>query len=159
MPSPSTSAPPTTTPAGTPSPTPPPQPAASRDDTPAGAEAFARYWLTALDYAYKSGDTKPFRALGACPSCESLASGIEKYYSTGGRFEGGTFAADDVKTTRHVGGSAALVDLVYSRSAGQAIPSAGPARVVAAESGTEFLITLERASQRWRVSSVKTVER
>ena len=34
-------------------------PAAARADTPAGAQAFARFWLTTLDYAYKTGDTKP----------------------------------------------------------------------------------------------------
>lgn len=153
------STPPPTTPAPTPTPTPPPLPAIATQDTPAGAQAFARHWLATLDYAYKTGDTKPFLALGGCPSCLAIATGIDKFYGEGGKFEGGDFTASDVQTTRHVKSSAALVDLVYSRTAGRAVPASGSVRVTPAEKNTEFILTLERQGQRWELSSVKTVSR
>jgi hypothetical protein len=155
-----TAAPPTTPPSTTPAPpTAPPLPPTATQDTPTGAESFARHWLATLDYAYKTGDTVPFRELGGCKSCTALTAGIDDFYATGGRFEGGTFTADRVQTTKHVKGSAALVDLVYSRSAGKAVPAAGAPRVTPAESGTEFILTLERGPKAWQVATIKTVTR
>jgi hypothetical protein len=150
---------PPTTATTAPTPTPPPQPAAATTDSPTGAQSFARYWLATLDYAYKTGDTKPFLALGRCKSCQSLADGIDEFYSAGGRFEAGTFTVEDAQTSRYVRSSAAFVDLVYSRATGQAIPASGSPRTVAAERNVEFLLTLARSSQRWQVAVVKTVNR
>ena len=79
---PPTAAPPTTTASATTpgaTPTPPALPAAARQDSPAGAEAFARHWLAALDYAYTtrrhaspSGRSAPAR------SCRAQAGGIDR---------------------------------------------------------------------------------
>jgi Family of unknown function (DUF6318) len=161
--SPPTTSPPQTTAPSSPTATPtlaaPTLPAAARADTPAGAESFVRFWLTALDHAYKTGDTKPFRALGTCKSCEALGGSIERFYAAGGRFIGGKFTVDSARTTRHVKSSAALVDLKYSRSAGRAVPGSGLAKDVSAVKGVEFLLFLERSRESWRVISVKTVER
>ncbi len=54
---------PSTSATTTPSPSPPAIPAAARKKTKAGAIAFARHFIEALNYAGKIGDTKPLRAV------------------------------------------------------------------------------------------------
>lgn len=156
-PSPSPSSSPSATP--TPTASPPTLPALARQDSPAGAQSFARFWLTTLDYAYKTGDTSPFLALGECKSCQSIATGIQQFYAADGHFEGGTFTAQSSQTARHVKSSAALVDLVYSRQTGRAIPGNGTPKTVPAEKDTELLLTLSRSTTGWRLTVLKTVTR
>ena len=79
---------PPSTAATAPPPTAPPLPAAATQDTPAGAQSFARYWLSVLDYATTTGDTRRLLALGACVSCIAVAKSIDALYASGGRAEG-----------------------------------------------------------------------
>lgn len=145
------SAPPTTTPAPTPTPTPPPLPAAARQDTPTGAESFARHWLVTLDYAYKTGDTQPFRALGRCSGCVSLANSIDKLYADGGSVTGGMLSATETRVDRHAVGSAAAVELFYSRTQRIVVDGAGKRFVDPASQRLGFLLVLERSGPRWQV--------
>jgi hypothetical protein len=158
---PSTSAPTTSPPSPTASPTPAPPtlPAAARADTPAGAESFARFWLQSLDYAYKTGNTQPLRALGNCTACAALATGIENFYKGGGESEGGDFKTDSSHIVRHVVNSAALVNLIYSRSSRVISSSGGSPTTTPSESGVELLLTLKRAPDRWLITRVQTVRR
>ena len=149
---PSGSAPPQSSP-----PTEPPLPATATQDTPAGAQSFARYWLAVLEYAYKSGDTTQLLGLGRCKSCRALADSIDQFYTQGGRFEGGAFSVLDVHATRYVKNSGSVVDLVYLRDSGLAIPASGPPKQVAQEKRVEFLFTLGRQHQSWQVTILKTV--
>lgn len=145
------SAPPSTTPAPTPTPTPPPLPATARQDTPTGAESFARHWLATLDYAYKTGDTKPFRALGRCSGCASLADSIDRIYAAGGKVTGGELEATNTRVDRHVARSAAAVELYYSRSQRVVLDGKGGRFVDPASKRLGFLLVLERLGQQWQV--------
>jgi hypothetical protein len=149
-----TTAPPTTaptTPTTSPTPTPPPLSAAARQDTPTGAESFARHWLATLDYAYKTGDTKPFRAAGGCNGCVSLANSIDKVYAGGGEVTGGALTAIETRVDRHVAGSAAAVELYYSRTQRIVLDGKGGRFVDPAAKRLGFLLVLERLDQQWQV--------
>jgi len=145
-----TSAPPTTpvatTPAPNPTPTPPPQPALSRQDTPAGAESFARYWLATLDYATASGDTSILRRLADCAGCNALADGIDQLHKDGGKTRGGEIRVTKAATASHVAGKAALVDLTYSRAARVVESASGTKESVPPEDNVRLLLTMSRSS-------------
>jgi hypothetical protein len=66
-------------------------PAAAKSKTRAGAIAFARQYIAALNYAGATGDTTPLRDLyiPLCTRCEAIADGIDATYAAGGRIEGG----------------------------------------------------------------------
>ena len=85
-----------------PSPTPPVLLAAAKEKTKAGADAFVRHWVLALNYAGLSGDTTVLRelALPGCVKCGALADGIDKIYKDGGHLEGGGWT---VVRTKHYG--------------------------------------------------------
>ena len=160
---PSITTPPTTSPAPTPNPsptpTPPTLPASARADSPAGAESFARFWLTTLDYAYKTGDTKPFRALGTCAGCTSLANSIDKLFRNGGTVTGGTLKVVVTRVDRHVRSKAAAVELFYSRTKRLVEDGEGREFVDPAASRLGFLVVLERKSRGWQVSQFPVIDR
>lgn len=156
-----TSPPPTTTPttpAASPSPTPPPLPAAARQDTPTGAESFARHWLTTLDYATTSGDTASLRSLGRCASCVALADAIETLYSSGGKAEGGKLTVTDSSVAQYVAGKAALIRVEYDQAAGREIPANGSPKTTPAERGLAFVFTLDREGSSWTLIKLQTLK-
>jgi hypothetical protein len=157
--SPPTSSPPTSSPSSPtpPEPTLPTLPALTTQDSPAGAESFARFWLTALDYAYQTGNTKPFRALGACKTCAALADGIEKLFGEGGHYESGRLHVVSASTDKHVGRTSALVSLYYSRETRKIIRGDGTIQIVHGSPRLGFLLTLTRGSG-WVVSRAQVIE-
>jgi len=157
--SPATSPPPTTsTPTTSPTPPAPTLPALATQDSAPGAESFARFWLTALDYAYQTGNTKPFRALGACRGCIALADGIDKTYSSGGRIEGGKISFGNSEVANFVRASAALVDLTYSSDPRRVIDSMGGVKTSPPEKNVRLLLTLKRNHKTWAVTKAQPVK-
>jgi hypothetical protein len=155
-----TSQPTSTTPTAAPStaPPPPPLPAAARADTPAGAESFARYWLTALDYAYQTGNTSAFSDLGVCKGCLALANAIEQVYKEGGRFEGGRLDTVSAKTSSHVPDRSAAVILRYRRTSRKTIRGDGHIFDSPAATNLGFLLSLERSHDLWTVAAFPTIK-
>jgi hypothetical protein len=85
---------PTTSPVATESPTtpePPVLPAAARENTKAGAVAFARFYVKILNFAVESGRVDVFRAatLRTCVSCRNIAEVLSEVYAHGGYVRGG----------------------------------------------------------------------
>ena len=74
-------------------------PEAAGAKTKAGATAFARGFIDALNYAGSTGDTKPLRRLylALCTRCEAIADGIDQTYAAGGKIEGGSWHVTSVK--------------------------------------------------------------
>jgi hypothetical protein len=155
---PPTSAPAATTPRSTAAPSPPVQPALARQDSPAGAEAFARYWLTALDYASTTGDTKPLRRLGSCAACTALARGINSLYTSGGRAEGGKITVVGSSTASHMPRSAALVRVDYDQGAGREIRPGKPIVSSPGANNLAFAFTLSRTAAGWQVIKVQPIK-
>jgi hypothetical protein len=154
-----TTAAPPSTPTPTPTPTPPTLPAAARADSPAGAEAFARFWLTTLDYAYKTGDTKPFRALGSCDGCKTLADSIDKLFRGGGNVSGGNLVVIETRLDRHVPRKAAAVELFYSRTRRVVDDGKGGHFVDPAAKRLGFFLVLARKTQGWLVTEFPVIDR
>jgi hypothetical protein len=150
---PSGSAPPQSSP-----PTKPPLPATATQDTPAGAQSFARYWLSVLDYATTTGDTRRLLALGACVSCIALAKSIDALYASGGRAEGGRIMVIDSSVVRYVPGRAALVRVDYDQMTGREIPGSGVPKSIPAQKGLGFAFALSRRGGSWTVAKLQTVE-
>jgi hypothetical protein len=80
---------PTTSPVATESPTtpePPVLPAAARKNTKAGAVAFARFYVSLLNYTASTGETRELRHRSSrqCESCMSVAVTVEQIYESGG---------------------------------------------------------------------------
>jgi hypothetical protein len=56
------------------SPTPPPLPKKARENTPSGAATFVDYWVSAFNYAARTGDVGPMRrAAENCSPCNGYA--------------------------------------------------------------------------------------
>jgi Family of unknown function (DUF6318) len=149
---------PTPTPPSTPRPPEPTLPAHANDDTPTAAQSFARFWLTALDYAYQTGDTKPFRALGACKGCTALADSIDTIYGKGGHIEGGRIDVVSSQLVRFVAGKAALVRADYSQTDGTTVFPDGHKESVHKATSLAFLFTLKRAIPTWQVTAVQPIK-
>ena len=142
----------------TPTATAPTLPAAARADTPAGAEAFARFWLTALDYAYKTGDTEPLRSAGTCRGCVAQANAIARQYESGGRIQGGTVHISDSSAINHAAGSAALVRVDYRQDAGLLVSSDGTSKAQPAVPRASLLFTLGRRGGLWTVTAIQPLK-
>jgi hypothetical protein len=67
---------------------------AKREDA-VGAKAFVKFYFAAVTYAMKTGDTESLMAVSAkeCNTCGNLIQRIDQIYETGGRVEGGRWAA------------------------------------------------------------------
>jgi Family of unknown function (DUF6318) len=144
-----------TTPSATP--TAPALPAAAREDTPTGAESFARYYIEVLDYAYQSGDTKLLRKPAQCPGCNAVADGIDKFVASGGRYEGGRLKVVEAESVKHVEGSADLVSLVYSRSERELVSAGGERERVDNAPALRVLVTERRERTAWLITNIQTL--
>lgn len=76
--------------ASTPAPT---MPRAARKNTPAGATAFARYFIEVRNYAITTGRTAELRKITApeCFECLDAPTLIDAVHGAGGRIEGGVW--------------------------------------------------------------------
>ncbi|GAB3354363.1 DUF6318 family protein [Modestobacter lapidis] len=67
-----------------------PMPAEARAQTPAGAEAFLRYYIGLYNAAQESMDTRYLKQFGrACDTCIGLSNQLEEDAKAGYRYQGG----------------------------------------------------------------------
>ncbi len=87
---------PVTTTSPTPTPEPPVLPAAARENTKAGAVAFADFYIDLVNYAMETGDVGVLRAVSdkSCASCQNFIAILSDVYSDGGSVEGGAWSVD-----------------------------------------------------------------
>jgi hypothetical protein len=141
----------------TPPPTAPPLPDTATQDTPAGAQSFARYYIEVLDYSYQTGDTQLLRKLTDCAGCSAVADGIDKFVTAGGRYEGGQLRVVSTKTVRYVPGQAGLVSMVYSRSERELVSPDGKLDKVNGEPALTVVVTERRKVSGWLITNIQTV--
>lgn len=81
------------------SPRAPALPAAAKEKTRAGAIAFARSFMDALNYAGATGDTRLLRSayIKLCTRCEAISDSIDETYAGGGKIEGGEWHVKRLK--------------------------------------------------------------
>lgn len=153
-----TTAPATSTPAPTPTASPPTLPAVARQDSPAGAEAFARFYIQTLDYSYQSRDTQLLRQLARCSGCDAVADGIDQWSSEGGRYEGGRLAVINSGVVKHVRGSAGLIALTYSRTDRILVSATGEREPVPGSPALNVLVTERKVSSGWLITKIQVVK-
>ncbi|MCW2847530.1 MAG: hypothetical protein JWR90_1504 [Marmoricola sp.] len=107
-------------------PTPPAMPAAAKTKTRAGALSAVRYFLEALNYSGRVGDTTTLRNayVPLCTKCEGIADGIDKTYEAGGSYRGGDWTAKRIKFYA-INGDVAVLDATIDYSAQSWIKSEG----------------------------------
>ena len=149
---PSGSAPPQSSP-----PTEPPLPATATQDTPAGAQSFARYYIEVLDYASHAGDVQSLRRLGNCETCLAQADGIEMFFKSGGHVEGGEIRITNTESVRFLR-SVALVNITYDQATGRSIARNGKTEKLRALRSEIFALTLGWSKDSWKVQKMQVVE-
>jgi hypothetical protein len=79
--------------------TPPVMPAAARAKSRGGSEAGVQFFIDALNYSGKVGDTTSLRSgfAATCTRCEALADSIDETYAAGGHYEGGDWRNSRLK--------------------------------------------------------------
>jgi Family of unknown function (DUF6318) len=146
-----------TTPTASPTPAAPALPAAAREDTPTGAETFARYYIEVLDYASHTGDIRALAVLGNCGTCRAQVDGIKKFFAAGGHVEGGQIRVTDTESIRFET-SAALVNVTYDQAAGKSVNADGGIDSSPALRGETFALTLGRSKGSWSVRRMQSVQ-
>jgi Family of unknown function (DUF6318) len=130
------------TPSTTPKPPPPTiPPAATAGLTVTSAEAFARFYLAALDHLVATGDGQPIRrwSMPTCETCKYLHDSYRKTYTSGGAITGSTHT-EIVRV--------ASVDLV-GRDRAKVVFNAKVGSSVWKPSATASPTPLAGANQRW----------
>jgi len=148
---------PPSTAATAPPPTAPPLPAAATQDTPAGAQSFARYYVEVLDYASHTGDVQSLRRLGNCETCLAQADGIEMFFKSGGHVEGGEIRITKTESVRFLR-SVALVNITYDQATGKSIARNGKTENSRALRSEIFALTLGWSKDSWNVQKMQAVE-
>lgn len=87
------------TPTAEPTPAAPAVPAAATNNTDAGAEAFARYWVKVLNYAQRTGDVGALDAISdsRCTYCTGVTRAIVRIYGGGGGIVGGDWEIERIR--------------------------------------------------------------
>ena len=89
---------PSAEPSPEPSLSPPPMPPAAAEQTPAGAEAFTRWWFDLLNYAFATGDLDEFRAVSpeGCGTCDGFVQTITDIYARDSTLSGGQITLSQI---------------------------------------------------------------
>ncbi|QDW28975.1 hypothetical protein FFF93_003640 [Arthrobacter sp. KBS0702] len=76
-------------------------PEAAKAETKEGLEAFARYWYSALSYAYETGDMGPLDSVSAptCASCARVKKVVEGWHAEGRWLAGGKMVVEGSDTS------------------------------------------------------------
>jgi hypothetical protein len=94
-----------------------PMPAEAREQTPAGAEAFIRYYMDVYNWAQAHMNVTYMRQLSRdCDTCARIMGEIENDAATGYSYRGGQVTVDYVDATDH---QTAAVEAVFSISQAQ----------------------------------------
>lgn len=156
-PGPSSSLPTPSTPPTSPAPAPTP-PATAAGITVTSADAFARFYLTAIDHAAATGDVTALRAWSdkGCISCTELIQHYSSIYKAGGSLTG-DFRSADAKTSsiRLNGTKAADVTLQFTEGKQVVIPSAGAKPTPYAGGKSTWRLALLNRSGHWIMYEMK----
>jgi hypothetical protein len=133
-----------------------PVPDEAREQSDAGAEANARYFLSLTSYSFETLDTTPLRELSRnCEFCTNLAQTIETDAASGHKFVGGKVeVGQDAQVAR--AGTSTEVYVSVSQTALQVLDASGvevrqqPAYDVAAS----VIMEWKDADRRWVVTQV-----
>jgi len=152
----STSSPTTTAPPTASTTTDPNIPLAARAHTPAGAEAFVRYFFDQLNETWQSPKTGQIARLSlpACKTCQQYESAAAGMVSKNQRYEGEAFSVTSIASLGE-----AEVLIVGAQEPGKIIASDGS--IVETKSDTDkakFIASLDWSTPGWRVAEIQVAK-
>ncbi|MBA2443730.1 MAG: hypothetical protein H0V49_00130 [Nocardioidaceae bacterium] len=73
-------------------------PEAAKEHSQAGARAFVKHYIEALNYSFQSNDPRSLRSISSddCTVCAELIAAVQKLRKTGGEQRGGLWTASKV---------------------------------------------------------------
>jgi hypothetical protein len=128
-------------------------------DTAEGAAAFAKYYLAVLEEALRSGEPGRLRELSdsGCGGCRNLIGAVERAQAAGQVVRGGEFVVLSAVSPAPEQGEA-MVDLRYSREAGELVTLAGEVvEPIQPEPPIDAQMRVARAGTGWRVLGFRAV--
>lgn len=135
-------------------------PDAAKAHTPAGAEAFVRYWYDTLQYSWDVMDSAPIQTLGDCLSCNNIADTIDTVAADGNRLEGGEIRIRAVDGQTSSDQTTATVDSLVSSAEQRIVAPDGTSKVLGeAKPQLEFFFDLAwTRGPAWVVTAIRIVE-
>jgi Family of unknown function (DUF6318) len=149
-----------TAPSPTPNPTPtvepPVEPPNAHDYSEEGVEAFTRYAIDVINYAYQTNDVTYLEQI-MTPDCQTCSNTIERLSTigaAGGRVEGGQMIASEISVVGPAEGiqTSAGVDLVVTGS--KTIDSAGEVRNSESDRQRYYIFNLTWEEQAWKLDEI-----
>jgi hypothetical protein len=140
-----------------PSPAVPPAPGQSAKSDRLGATSFASHFLDLMDYAYRTLDSVPLRAVGlpSCQTCAQLVSQLDTDRNAGVRYQGGRvhFLAAEPETVRD--GQEAVVDALFDQDELKVLDAGGTVLETVPANRTIFVFSLRWTDAGWQAESIK----
>ncbi len=141
-------------------PTKPPEPTlpqAAKVNTPAGAEAFARYVIGAYDYAYRSGDGWALLSVAGakCTFCRSVEQRLSDMRERGTHRVGGRITIEWVSTAPDPQPGTAVFTVAVSQETAKEVDDKG-AVIAEFESARDqqLLVALTWDSTKWQLFDI-----
>ncbi|HEX3732695.1 MAG TPA: DUF6318 family protein [Mycobacteriales bacterium] len=138
-------------------PSPPQLPAAAREETEAGAEAFAKYYIEIDNYVFSVRDVSEARKLydpDVCAKCASIDDNYQDLFSKGVYPHGGEYHVRDADATKVVA-NFYTVKVTYDRDAVQTLDKNGKqvGTSTAESKANKAVLSLIYREGRWFISN------
>src|SRR5690606_30121489 len=144
------------TPAPTPTVDPPVEPPNAHDYSEEGVEAFTRYAIDVINYAYQTNDVTYLEQImtSDCQTCANTVERLTTIGAAGGRVEGGHIEASAISIAGPAQGvqTSAGVDLVITAS--KTIDGSGQVRNVEADRQRYYIFNFAREDQAWKLDEI-----
>lgn len=137
------------TPSGAPS-----MPAAAKGTTEASAKAFVEFYLHAVTYAAKTGDTSAVKDLGAasCLTCKNILGEVDKIYTAGGSVDSTSYSSEELHVAKSGSQSLLLEGTVVLGKEVKTV-SAGAEPTTSAAANVSSRFTLTRSDNQWQLQN------
>ncbi len=136
-------------------PQPPKLPAVAKEMSPAGAKAFVKYYIDAVNYAWLTQSTELLKTLSTaeCLQCTGIAEGFDRIQQHNGETEGAIWRPKALVLIPFQPDEAPIVNVAIATSRGRWKPSAtSPWRPIQ-PSITHWDMHLSRAESHWVMTS------
>ncbi len=145
------------TPPEPPPPQPPRMPALAREKSPAGAKAFVRYYIEAVNYAWLTHSTELLKRLSTdrCMPCSDIAKGIDDIRRRNGETQGALWRPQALVLIPFQSKEAPIINVAIATSRGRWKPSAADGWTKISPAITRWDMHLSRDGQHWVVGSAE----
>lgn len=132
-------------------------PEKAREQSQAGAIAFAKYWVKVFNRAVASLDTEDLRALSStkCESCSNYLQRIEDMSTNGGSFTGGEWRVLQAGTAPAQPPGEEIVELRVAVDGAVSKPTKDAAEITSVASEENFSVYVGWVGDGWEVTWIR----